>query len=208
MCTKEIESQKENGLNNFLLKNKKRIIIILISILVIFCLLGLMFFLKKHTQPIFGKEITETFKNNLLFIISLLGGVAISILYLIIGKHVKAANDFFLFFPAAIVLYQSYTLPEGDFVSNILKAINIETLAIFKSFILLCTFAKFSISMCEFLIELHSSLKIKPKEAKEAEEVEEVEEAVVKTKETLIEEIVKELKLLTILRKEKDSRNL
>lgn len=205
MCIKEIESQKENGLINFLLKNKKRIIVIFISILVIFCLTGLMFFLKKHTQPIFGKEITETFKNNLLFIISLLGGVAISFLYVIVGKHVKAANDFFLFFPAAIVLYQSYTLPEGDFVSNILKAINIETLAVFKSFILLCTFAKFCISICEFSMELRSSLKIK---SKEVEEVEEVEEAVVKTKETLIEEIVKELKLLTILRKKKDSRNL
>lgn len=202
MCIKEIESQKENGLINFLLKNKKRIIVIFISILVIFCLTGLMFFLKKHTQPIFGKEITETFKNNLLFIISLLGGVAISFLYVIVGKHVKAANDFFLFFPAAIVLYQSYTLPEGDFVSNILKAINIETLAVFKSFIFLCTFAKFCISICEFSMELRSSLKIKSKE------VEEVEEAVVKTKETLIEEIVKELKLLTILRKKKDSRNL
>ncbi|KOA68111.1 hypothetical protein, partial [Pantoea sp. CFSAN033090] len=169
MCIKEIESQKENGLINFLLKNKKRIIVIFISILVIFCLTGLMFFLKKHTQPIFGKEITETFKNNLLFIISLLGGVAISFLYVIVGKHVKAANDFFLFFPAAIVLYQSYTLPEGDFVSNILKAINIETLAVFKSFILLCTFAKFCISICEFSMELRSSLKIKSKEVEEVE---------------------------------------
>lgn len=192
MCIKEIENQKESRFLTFLRKNKKSIIVIFISILVMSCTFGLNFFLNQHPQPVFGKETSENFKNNLLLIISLIGGIAISTLYVIIGKHIKAANDFFLFFPAAIVLYQSYTLPEGDFVSNILKAINIQTLAIFKSLILLCTFAKFCISICEFLIELHSSLQKKSK---------------VKTKETLIEDIVKEINLLTILRKEKNFKD-
>lgn len=180
---KKIENEQENNKPKFIQKHKRNIFILLLLVITVLCEQGLQFFLKKDLQPIELKKIREIYKSDALFYISLLGGIAISALYVTMGKHIKAANDFFLFFPAAIVLYQSYTFPEGDFISNLYKAMSIETLAIFKSLFLLCSFAKLSISLCEFKHELSSSSKRK-----------------VIAKEKLINEIVQEINILTILR--------
>ncbi|MBD8108301.1 hypothetical protein [Erwinia persicina] len=183
MCIKKIENEQKNNKQNFMQKNKRIIFILSLIVIIILCEQGLEFILKKGSQSIDLKTIREIYKNNILLGISFIGGIAISALYLTIGKCIKAANDFFLFFPAAIVLYQSYTLPEGDFISNLYKIISIETLAIFKSLILLCSFAKFLISLCEFKNELFISLKTKSS-----------------TKETLIKELMLEINILTVLR--------
>lgn len=67
---------------------------------------------------------------------------------------------------------------------------SIETLAVFKSLILLCSFAKFFISLCEFKNELVTSLKAKAS-----------------TKEILIKELIQEINILTILRNKQNSND-
>jgi len=93
------------------------------------------------------------YKEDILLISALIGGLFISFFFKKIGKSVKSLNDCALFFSAAIVLYKTYDQNPNDLMTLIENAIDIHTLALFKSMILLCSFAKFFISILEFYFE-------------------------------------------------------
>ncbi|ECF4923424.1 hypothetical protein FLP35_01790 [Salmonella enterica subsp. arizonae] len=100
-----------------------------------------------------NKPSITIYKEDILLISSLIGGLFISIFFKKVGKSIKSLNDCVLFFSAAVVLYKTYDQNPNDLMTLIEKAIEIHTLALFKAMILLCSFAKFFISAFEFYSE-------------------------------------------------------
>ncbi|HBQ5785141.1 hypothetical protein PXW75_25210 [Klebsiella pneumoniae] len=93
------------------------------------------------------------YKEDILLISAMIGGLFISFFFKKVGKSVKSLNDCALFFSAAIVLYKTYDQNPNDILTLIENAIDMHTLALFKAMILLCSFAKFFISILEFYFE-------------------------------------------------------
>lgn len=129
-----------------------------ISLLVLFLLLInviIKFLIDKFDPKIlnFTSSMIIINKEDILFTCLFLGGVLISIFFKKIGKSIKSLNDCVLFFSASIVVYKTYEQNSNDLITLIEKAIDIHTLALFKSLILLCSFAKFFISAMEFYLE-------------------------------------------------------
>ncbi|EAQ2491070.1 hypothetical protein MDR57_001961 [Salmonella enterica] len=92
-------------------------------------------------------------KEDILLACSLIGGLGISFFFKRVGKSIKAMNDFILFTSAAIVVFKAYDQNKDDLIAQLEGIINIHTLAIFKTLILICSFAKIFISAIEFYSE-------------------------------------------------------
>lgn len=98
-------------------------------------------------------------RDDLLLYISIVGGCFISTLFKVTGKSIKSLNDTILFLSASIILYQTYTVSDANIISKLERMISIETLAIFKATVLTCTFAKFFISLFEFISDKISEVQ-------------------------------------------------
>ncbi|MCE1445839.1 hypothetical protein QDQ27_05050 [Enterobacter hormaechei] len=92
-------------------------------------------------------------KEDILLVCIIIGGLGISFFFKRVGKSIKAINDFILFTSAAIVVFKAYDQNKDDLLAQLEGIINIHTLAIFKTLILICSFAKIFISAIEFYSE-------------------------------------------------------